>query len=483
MYLVKALLFLLAATTNFTIVGVDNSTINTPEKQEELALPNALAVPQILIPALKDERPVQIIRGSRFSGKSWFKALHFLLKCRGDQYFRGVFARHTQRAAKKSQFQLFKDTVKRYPQLKGEFEFNKQEMKITHLNGNFIQGGSFEDPESLMSVPDVTDFWAEEPITRKKSIEREAYYDIAGTLRNPYGIPPIFHFTFNCIAKDNFIYEDYFDPENKIYKDSEFLDIVANYWHNPFCPEDRIKFLDNMKVTNPKRYLVDGLGKWGEPITGDEYHHNYDPLKHEEDFGLRDDLPIHISFDFNSKPYMTLQVWQIVYPHLMPPEFRCLKAYSNKPPFNSVEATCEILLNDFEEIINRNGIYIYGDSSGKNTLPLREKRNFYEAISASLPQASEDRRRILRKNPLHIKRREYLNKILSTGEPFSVKFHPKHAADAVRDMKRVKVDANSGLWKEKETKDGVTYEKVGHHSDAAAAILLYHLKHTYGYKL
>jgi phage terminase large subunit len=115
----------------------------------------------------------------------------------------------------------------------------------------------------LRSVADPTDFWAEEPITRESEIKRQDFFDIVGSLRNSHGVQTQFHFTFNPISKQTWIYRDFF--ESQLY-DVETL--FVNYWDNPYCPQPTITFLESLKQLDPKRYEVDALGNWGIAYEG-----------------------------------------------------------------------------------------------------------------------------------------------------------------------------------------------------------------------
>jgi phage terminase large subunit len=221
-------------------------------------------IPRLKIPAKygtvwNSQKPYQIWYGGRGSAKSWTKAIQLLLKSQSSHYFRGVFARDTQKNVRASQFQLFKDLEKRFSCFRNQFTFSEGPMRITcRATGNYLMGGSFEMPDTLRSVPDPTDFWAEEPITREAQINRDDFLDIVGTLRNPENVQTQFHFTFNPISMQTWIYEDFFLKD--LY-DCEKLFI--NYPENPYCPKTTIDFLESLKIIDPKRYEVDALGNWG----------------------------------------------------------------------------------------------------------------------------------------------------------------------------------------------------------------------------
>lgn len=227
---------------------------------------NVLRVPDKFTSVWESTLPYQIWYGGRGSAKSWTKAIYFLGKSIGSPYNRTIFARDTQKNVRNSQYQLFKDICNRFECFKNRFTFADTVMKITcNENGNFLIGGSFEQPDTLRSVADPTDFWAEEPITREAQIKRQDFFDIVGSLRNADDVPTQFHFTFNPISKKTWIYEDFF--ESTMYK-GEVETLFVNYWDNPFCPESTIKFLAGLKTKDPKRYEVDGLGNWGVSYEG-----------------------------------------------------------------------------------------------------------------------------------------------------------------------------------------------------------------------
>lgn len=227
------------------------------------ATATTIQVPNKYISVWNSTKPYQIWYGGRGSAKSWTKAIQLLMKSRLP-YSRTVFARDTQKNVRNSQYQLFKDIVNRFEFLKPEFTFHDTVMKvINNRTGNFLIGGSFEQPDTLRSVADPTDFWAEEPITRKSEIKRQDFFDITGSLRNSYGLPTIFHLTFNPIVQTAWIYKDFF--QKALY---DVQTLFVNYWDNPFCPPKLIEFLESLKTLDPKRYLVDALGNWGVAYEG-----------------------------------------------------------------------------------------------------------------------------------------------------------------------------------------------------------------------
>lgn len=331
---------------------------------------NVIGVPRVFIDSWDSDKPYQIYYGSRYSAKTWTVAIKLLLAAANDTYFRCVFARHTQKATRESQFQLFKDLLKRYPLLGRDFTISEAEMKITHSNGHFLKGGSFEMPESLMGVPELTHFWVDEPISRQGAINRQSFLDIRGTLRNEFGITPKVIFSFNPISKNNFIYEDFF--LNKIY-DAEI--VLSNYYHNPWCAEDSKNFLNVMKANDFNRWLVDGNGQWGLVMPEKPFFHGFNPKMVQDDIGVYIDEPLLLSFDFNVSPCtcLVIQVLDSTYGEEM--GFNVVKEFQ-------VEGGTSTLCTHIKSsgILDHEGGYqITGDRSGNNRSAASNLTN-YEII-------------------------------------------------------------------------------------------------------
>ncbi len=432
----------------FQIFWIDNN-INDPALQYD----NVIGIPRIFEHIWFDKRPYQIWRGSRFSAKSWTKALQFLLKPEYQSFFRGVYARNTHKASRDSQFQLFKDLLIKYPALGMKWEVKEYSMTLIHKDtGYYIKGGSFENSDDLLSVPEITDFWAEEPISRTGSITRTDFENIAGTMRNSKNILPIFHFTFNPIGKHNFIYEDFYDPNKKKYNDSELCDIVVNYQDNPFCPADRIEFLNKMKITNPKRYLVDGKGNWGEPTNENPYISSYDDTihyNHDNNFEYSKNLETWITFDFNHSP-CTSSVFQIV------PGVGILGIKSYKQN-GGTRKLCQLMKSDKELMkINRLLWTITGDSSGKNYTAVGGNVNDYDIIIEEFEINPAQIKNVHSRNKALVYSRRLTNEFLYRV-PFQMS---RRMIELRRDLMIAYEDKHGNLYKNR--KDGYGMDFLDH---------------------
>ena len=471
----------MSKTVKFKILPVNHFNLDDPRLKKG----NVIPVPEVFVESYFSKAPYLIKYGSRFSGKSWDECKRQLLLCaggpEGDNYYRGIFARMTKVAARNSQFQLFKDTLKRYPLLNDQFEVRETPMKIIHKDtGNYIQGGSFEDTESLMSVPDLTHFWSEEPINRSKSLESKQFVDISGTLRNSQGIIPQFSMTFNPINKSNFVFTDFFDK--KLY-DAHI--IKANYYDNPFCPEDRIAYLEKLKIADPTRYLVDGKGEFGTILTGSEYYGNFSKAKHVQRGDLLP-LPIHITQDYNVVPYMTCIINQVyLNKRTGKITFHALDEFTVSPPNSTIKHTADAVLAKWEPHIRKHGCFYYGDPTAKNRTVIYEARDLRQNIIKHFRgYVTPSNMRFSRS----ARRHKTVNNRMGRWDLFAKLFSDMLQAEylispqckkLIEDYESVQVDANGGKSKKKTKVNGIMIEKYGHTSDAQDYFIGWQMKYQF----
>jgi len=166
--------------------------------------------------------------------------------------------------------------------------------------------------------------------------------------------------------------EDYDEIEVHLYDEGKFFKketerqcvVISSTFHNKHNLSDGYieSLMDDFKGSP---HLVDML-IYGSPIakTGGEFYHAYERSKHVKPCRYNPDLPLHITFDFNVKPYITSLIWQI---EMIENRYkvRCIKSFCLKAPKNNAEDLSETILNFYSE--HKEGVFIYGDATGKNT--------------------------------------------------------------------------------------------------------------------
>lgn len=201
---------------------------------------------------------IQIWYGGSGGGKSDAKATELLLKCLFQPYCRVMFCRKFKEQIRDSQFQLFKDLIKRYG-LASAFKVKEQDMDIICAeNGNMLLSGGLDDVDKLKSIPDITDIWIEEPIDKKGNISSTDFTELNRRLRSTKASNHI-HLTFNPISIESWIHEYFF-------KSNEYGAFVlcTTYKDNVFSPEETERQFEILRIKKPDEYDVYALGKWGK---------------------------------------------------------------------------------------------------------------------------------------------------------------------------------------------------------------------------
>jgi phage terminase large subunit len=216
-----------------------------------------VVINDVYIPNMFRPERIQIWYGGSGSGKSDGKGTELLLKCLLNDYCRVMFVRKVQDTIRLSQFQLFKDLIKRF-QLEEFFHIQNVEMRITcKQNGNMLFARGLDDVDKIKSIADVTDIWIEEPIDKKGSISSSDFTELNRRLRCLKATNHI-HLTFNPISKDSWI-NDYF------FKSNEYaaFTLRTTYLDNHFSPPESTRQFEILKLKKPEEYKVYALGEWG----------------------------------------------------------------------------------------------------------------------------------------------------------------------------------------------------------------------------
>lgn len=217
---------------------------------------------------------------------------------------------------------------------------------------------------------------------------------------------------------------------------------------------------------------------YGSPFgkSGNEYYANYKRKKHIRTVQFETNYPIHTGWDFNVNPYMSCLVAQVV-PIGKRIELRITAEIKGKPPKNTIEATCKLFLDEFEHLIYE-PVFFYGDTTGKNTLPIETARSYFQIIERELEEyIDRNSRRILTQNPRHksvgkktIGRRAFMNSILSGVHGIDIIIDPS-CEELIDDLDFLLEDANGAKQKVKGKVNNVECELRGHMSDALDSIV------------
>lgn len=201
---------------------------------------------------------------------------------------------------------------------------------------------------------------------------------------------------------------------------------------------------------------------------GGEAYHQFRIEKHTLKLDYNKDLPLHLTFDFNTSPYMTLCIWQMLGKKAIQTDEICLSS-----PRSTTRDTCREFARKYNG--HESGVFIYGDPSGKKEDTRFEKGHNDFTIILSELKLFKPTLRLLPKAPSVAMRMNFINTVFESnylGCEIQIGINCKNS---IEDYAYLKQDADGGKLKEK-AKDmatGVSYERRGHTSDANDYFLCY----------
>lgn len=242
-----------------------------------------------------------------------------------------------------------------------------------------------------------------------------------------------------------------------------------NYWtvgspcgNYGFRDEKLIAKYERLKHTDYNAYKVNVLGEWGNIRQGGEFYKNFKAENQVKKHKYNPNLPLHLSFDENVNPYVSLSIYQA----------EDLKSWKVKEiclehPLNTLKHTLSRFKKEYPS--NKQTVYIYGDrTSLKGDTKLEKGQNFFTIIEDDLKRAGYIvKRRLPKKNPSVVSRGNFINEIFGSntlGIEYTI---DENCTRTIDDYESVKESSDGKKFKEK-TKHPITkvvYEKYGHLTD------------------
>ncbi len=213
--------------------------------------------------------------------------------------------------------------------------------------------------------------------------------------------PPIVMLT--CNPTNNWIREVFYDPYIKGTLPADHYYLPALLQDNPYIASNTA-FVESTKANMPAylyRKFFEGDWDIEEPAEGRMYR-SFSPDVHIADLSYEPELPLHLSFDENVRPYMSLTVFQVVTErdtegNVLRRHINLIREILGRHPLNTIDAVCNMFIRDFFN--HQSGVFIYGDaSSRKNDTKLESGHNLYTLIEGHLSQY-KPRNMVLKANP------------------------------------------------------------------------------------
>ena len=339
-----------------------------------------------------------------------------------------------------------------------KFVYSNQKREITCLQtGARILFKGLDDPDKIKSIVGIKWIYIEEA----NQLEEEDFRELNRRARGMEGVQ--ITLVFNPIIINHWIKRYFFDQPivsiKTTFIHSTYLDNIMN------LTEDDISELLNLKHINPNDYKIYTLGEWGSIRTGQEFYSAFKFTEHVRSVEYLDGYPLHISFDQNVVPYITMTIYQLqqvenIY-YVNQIDELCLRN-----PDNKTESLCEAFIAKYGHVLEH-GLYYYGDATGRNR-DTRGKENDYDIVERMLGKWLNDySNRVPRSNPGIKKRRDFINKLLA--KQFNIRFGiSKRCKTSISDFEMIQEDPEGKKHKKKKTDriSGIQFEEYGHTSDS-----------------
>ena len=142
------------------------------------------------------------------------------------------------------------------------WKFSKSPLEATYIpTGQKILFRGLDDPMSITSITvehgHLCWCWFEEAF---QVMNEDDFNKVDMSIRGelPKGYFKQITLSFNPWSEKHWLKKRFFDIE-----DEDVLAITTNYACNEFLGEDDKKLFKKMKINNPRRYNIEGLGNWG----------------------------------------------------------------------------------------------------------------------------------------------------------------------------------------------------------------------------
>ena len=203
----------------------------------------------------------RVVKGSRRSKKSKTTALWFIYNMMKYPDANTLVVRKTFRTLKDSCFTELKWAIHRL-QVDNLWDVPESKLEMTYKpTGQKIYFRGLDDPLKITSITTeigvLSWMWIEEAY---EIMSEDDFDTLTESMLGdcPDGLFKQITLTFNPWNEHHWLKKRFFDVD-----DEDVLAITTNYLCNEWLSKEDLKVFDKMKVRNPRRYAVAGLGGWG----------------------------------------------------------------------------------------------------------------------------------------------------------------------------------------------------------------------------
>lgn len=203
----------------------------------------------------------RVVKGSRRSKKSKTTALWFIYNMMKYPDANTLVVRKTFRTLKDSCFTELKWAIHRL-QVDNLWDVPASKLEMTYKpTGQKIYFRGLDDPLKITSITTeigvLSWMWLEECY---EIMSEDDFDTLTESMLGdcPDGLFKQITLTFNPWNEHHWLKKRFFDVD-----DEDVLAMTTNYLCNEWLSKEDLKVFDKMKIRNPRRYAVAGLGGWG----------------------------------------------------------------------------------------------------------------------------------------------------------------------------------------------------------------------------
>lgn len=253
------------------------------------------------------------------------------------------------------------------------------------------------------------------------------------------------------------------------------LVVISSTYHNE--RNLPIGFIERLIEVNAHNQHRINMLVYGSPLakSGNEFYSRWDSMVHikklpwfapttEMDLFIPEHSMTHVGFDFNRKPYISGGLYKVWYKedvgrwHIHRFSEHCLP-----PPNNVTEDLCNDFIATWSHEL-ANGIFYYGDYSGKNRRTNSVEDDFQVVERVLKPYIHNTSNKVI-VNERVVKRKEFMNKMFYGSLPIDFTCDPS-CKYFIADCDFLQEGPDGKKYKQLALDDnGKSYEKYGHTSD------------------
>ena len=421
-----------------------------------------LIIPEVFVPLMYDRNRFIVMYGTRGSGKSIAAIRKIIQRCLTDKLFTCLVIREKFDSHRESTHSEFKKSIKNLG-LDDFFTITDTPMRIVcKHNRNKILFIGMDDAKKAKSVAATCAFWEEDVA----NIPEEDFITVSAGIRGRDAdyIQEIF-----CLNTDINDYENNWFYKRFIEHPQKNTTVHFSSWEtNQWADHAYIEYLQSLKY-NAYLYSVFTLGQFGNKENKSAFFKLFKRETNLDDTQYDSTLPLHISFDMNVNPGMTLivaQLKQVEGKYTV----HFIDEFLTKTPNNTSKGMCAAFSNKYN--FHEAGIYVYGDSTSKKAdTRLEAGSNDYTIIMNEL-RRFRPQLRIPTINPNVKQSGDFINYVFAMQDPQLKIYINRNLSTLINDVVNV-VEAPDGTMLKQTTKvDCITFEKWGHSSDAFRYLII-----------